>query len=150
MSKISKINLNTRAKARMEMRSSLDDFEEEENHVTNNIYAFKRTSTKRNSSSSASNNDSASSNQCKPNGTHLNSRQYAHRQSVRSISEAPNVIGAQTVEINDDYCNNCLTLLTWLFVILTFPFSFFFIFRVIQEYERGLIYKVLLFFLFNI
>jgi len=117
----------------MEIRSSLDDFEEEEVNHVNNLYALKRSSVKRNSSSSTSNN---SANQYAPNSV---SRQFVHRQSVRSISEAPNVIGAQAAELNDDFCNHFLTTLTWLFVILTLPFSLFFIFRIIQEYERGLI-----------
>ena len=74
-----------------------------------------------------------------PNMTNSNNvtfRQMMHRPSVRSISETPNVIGAQAIDENYDICTYILTILTWLSIILFFPLSIAFIFRVVQEYER--------------
>ena len=59
------------------------------------------------------------------------------RPSVRSISELPNIIGIHTHQKNSDICTYLLMGLTWSLIIACFPFSIFFIFRVIQEYERG-------------
>ncbi len=70
-------------------------------------------------------------------GAHPNSRIHMHRPSVRSISEQPNVIGASRTHYTNDACSYVLIGLTWFLVILFFPFSFMFIFRVVQEYERG-------------
>lgn len=66
-----------------------------------------------------------------------NSRIHLHRPSVRSISETPNVIGASRIRYTNDACTYLLIGFTWLLVIFFFPLSFLFIFRVVQEYERG-------------
>ncbi len=62
------------------------------------------------------------------------------RQSVRSISDMPEIIGMHSLShtTNKDICSIILIALTWSLVVLFFPFSFVFIFRVIQEYERGM------------
>jgi hypothetical protein len=62
------------------------------------------------------------------------------RQSVRSISDMPEIIGMHSIShtTNKDICSIILIVLTWSLVVLFFPFSFVFIFRVIQEYERGM------------
>lgn len=70
------------------------------------------------------------------NSNNVTFRQMMHRPSVRSISETPNVIGAQAIDENYDICTYILTVLTWLSIILFFPLSIAFIFRVVQEYER--------------
>lgn len=61
------------------------------------------------------------------------------RQSVRSLSEMPNIIGMHAIghKTNKDVCSILLIILTWSLVFCFFPLSFIFIFRVIQEYERG-------------
>lgn len=64
-------------------------------------------------------------------------RHMMHRPSVRSISETPNVIGAQTSQYQSDLCSFLLAGLSWFLVVLFFPLSIAFIFRVVQEYERG-------------
>ena len=69
-------------------------------------------------------------------------RQMMHRPSVRSISELPNVIGAQKIENQNDICTYMLCALTWLTIILFFPFSAAFIFRIVQEYERAVIFRL--------
>jgi hypothetical protein len=61
----------------------------------------------------------------------------SHRPSVRSISEFPNVIGANCNEYENDVCTSILTVLSWCLVILFFPLSLLCTFRIIQEYERG-------------
>ena len=66
---------------------------------------------------------------------------FKHRQSVRSISENTNIIGAHRVVEGSDFCTYLLVGLTWSLIIMFFPFSFLLIFRVIQEYERGKIRK---------
>jgi hypothetical protein len=64
---------------------------------------------------------------------------FKHRQSVRSISENTNVIiGAHRVDNGSDLCTHLLVGLTWFLIIIFFPFSLVCIFRVIQEYERGM------------
>lgn len=64
-------------------------------------------------------------------------RHTMHRPSVRSISETPNVIGAVASHYNNDICSIILTGLSWFLVVVFFPISFAFLFRVVQEYERG-------------
>ncbi len=71
-----------------------------------------------------------------------NSRLHLHRPSVRSISEQPNVIGASRTHYSNDACTYILIGLTWFLIIIFFPFSLMFIFRVVQEYERGIILGV--------
>lgn len=71
-----------------------------------------------------------------------NYRQMMHRPSVRSISETPNVIGAQANQYHNDLCSIILTCLSWFLVVLFFPLSLSFLFRVIQEYERGIKHKL--------
>lgn len=61
-----------------------------------------------------------------------------HRLSVRSISEFPNIIGAQTSpKSENNWFTYLLAGLSWFLVVLFFPFSCVVIFRVIQEFERG-------------
>ena len=67
----------------------------------------------------------------------MNSNMMKHRPSVRSISEIPNVIGAQTIEKQNDLCTYILTGITWIIVVFSFPLSCVFIFRIVQEFERG-------------
>lgn len=69
-------------------------------------------------------------------------RQMMPRPSVRSISETPNVIGAQAIENQNDICTILLCALSWLLVIIFFPFSLAFIFRVVQEFERAVIFRL--------
>lgn len=66
-----------------------------------------------------------------------NSRIHMHRPSVRSISETPNIIGATRTQYSYDMCTYFLIGITWFSVVMFFPISFLFIFRVVQEYERG-------------
>ncbi len=61
-----------------------------------------------------------------------------HRMSVKSISEVKNVIGAEEIETRADICSRILAILTWMMVIVFFPFSLCTIVNVIQEYERGM------------
>jgi hypothetical protein len=80
------------------------------------------------------------------NPSNMNAKMMQHRPSVRSISETPNVIGAQIAERHSrDVCSYILTGITWLLVVVFFPLSCVLIFRVIQEFERGinLIYNFL-------
>lgn len=70
------------------------------------------------------------------------SRMMLHRPSVRSISETPNIIGASRVLYSNDMCTYVLIVLTWAVVVLFFPISFLFIFRVVQEYERAVIFRL--------
>ncbi|XP_031833091.1 band 7 protein AGAP004871 isoform X2 [Nomia melanderi] len=53
------------------------------------------------------------------------------------------VIGAETVE--QEHTNNCghiLVALSWVVVVLTMPFSLFICFKVVQEYERAVIFRL--------
>lgn len=68
---------------------------------------------------------------------HYNARHMMPRPSVRSISETPNVIGAQANQYHNDLCSIILTCLSWFLVVLFFPLSLAFLFRIVQEYERG-------------
>ena len=61
------------------------------------------------------------------------------RPSVRSISDMPNIIGIHASEANTDICSYILVCLTWSLIVLFFPISNIFIFKVIQEYERGIL-----------
>ena len=70
------------------------------------------------------------------NSNNVTFRQMMHRPSVRSISETPNVIGAQAIDDKMDICTIILTVITWISIVMFFPFSFVLIFRVVQEYER--------------
>ena len=70
------------------------------------------------------------------NSNNVTFRQMMHRPSVRSISETPNVIGAQAIDDHMDLCSLILTIITWISIVVFFPFSFVLIFRVVQEYER--------------
>lgn len=67
-----------------------------------------------------------------------NYRHMMPRPSVRSISETPNVIGAQANQYHNDLCSVILTCLSWFIVVIFFPFSLTFLFRIVQEYERGI------------
>lgn len=69
-------------------------------------------------------------------------REMMHRPSVRSISEMPNIIGVQPSENKHDICTFLLCALSWLSVIIFFPFSLPCIFRVVQEYERAVIFRL--------
>ncbi|RNA42261.1 Stomatin [Brachionus plicatilis] len=75
-----------------------------------------------------------------PNGSRF--RQMMHRPSVRSISEMPNIIGVQPSENKHDICTYVLCALSWLSVIIFFPFSLPWIFRVVKEYERAVIFRL--------
>ncbi|KAF3430610.1 hypothetical protein E2986_10098 [Frieseomelitta varia] len=53
------------------------------------------------------------------------------------------IIGAEDkVEANSNTCKNILVILSWLMVILTMPFSLFICFKVVQEYERAVIFRL--------
>ena len=69
-------------------------------------------------------------------------REMMHRPSVRSISKMPNIIGVQPSENKHDICTFLLCALSWICVIIFFPFSLPCIFRVIQEYERAVIFRL--------
>ncbi|CAF0709963.1 unnamed protein product [Brachionus calyciflorus] len=69
-------------------------------------------------------------------------RQNMHRPSVRSISETPNIIGAQAINSQNDICSYLLCALTWVPIIIFFPFSLVFIFQIVQEYERAVIFRL--------
>lgn len=69
-------------------------------------------------------------------------REMMHRPSVRSISEMPNIIGVQPSENKHDICTYILCALSWICVIIFFPFSLPCIFRVVQEYERAVIFRL--------
>ena len=70
------------------------------------------------------------------------SRMALHRPSVRSISETPNVIGATRITYTNDACTYLLIGMAWAAVVVFFPVSFLFIFRVVQEYERAVIFRL--------
>lgn len=70
------------------------------------------------------------------------SRMNIHRQSVRSISDAPNIIGAARIRHENDVCTYLLVGMAWCTVIFLFPFSILFIFRVVQEFERAVIFRL--------
>ena len=70
------------------------------------------------------------------------SRMALHRPSVRSISETPNVIGATRITYTNDACTYLLIGMAWAAVVVLFPVSFLFIFRVVQEYERAVIFRL--------
>ncbi|XP_026300812.1 band 7 protein AGAP004871 isoform X3 [Apis mellifera] len=48
----------------------------------------------------------------------------------------------ENVQTNNDTCKNILVILSWIIVILTMPFSLFVCFKVVQEYERAVIFRL--------
>lgn len=66
----------------------------------------------------------------------------AHRPSVRSISDYPNVIGVNAGTYRNDRCTAILAFMSWIFLILFFPISLISTFRIIQEYERAVIFRL--------
>ena len=68
--------------------------------------------------------------------------QNMHRPSVRSLSDYPNVIGVNTGAYKNDKCSTILVVISWPLIILFFPFSLLSTFRIIQEFERAVIFRL--------
>ncbi|XP_071870538.1 band 7 protein AGAP004871 isoform X2 [Bombus fervidus] len=48
----------------------------------------------------------------------------------------------ERTQVNTNTCKNILVVLSWIIVILTMPFSLFICFKVVQEYERAVIFRL--------
>ena len=65
-----------------------------------------------------------------------------HRPSVRSLSDYPNVIGVNAGAYRNDKCSTVLVVISWALIILFFPISMLSTFRIIQEFERAVIFRL--------
>ncbi|KYB28261.1 Band 7 protein CG42540-like Protein [Tribolium castaneum] len=52
------------------------------------------------------------------------------------------LLAAELVEEDTKMCGKILTVLSWMIVVLTMPFSLFVCFKVVQEYERAVIFRL--------
>jgi hypothetical protein len=68
--------------------------------------------------------------------------QSMHRPSVRSLSDYPNIIGVNTGAYKNDKFSTVLVVISWALIILFFPFSLLSTFRIIQEFERAVIFRL--------
>nr|XP_054770185.1 band 7 protein AGAP004871-like [Lytechinus pictus] len=57
-------------------------------------------------------------------------------------SPSGEMVGANSTDENSNCCAFALTILSWLIVICTFPFSLFVCIKVVQEYERAVIFRL--------
>nr|XP_022903832.1 band 7 protein AGAP004871-like [Onthophagus taurus] len=55
---------------------------------------------------------------------------------------AKTVFGAEQVVEEAKTCGRILVVLSWIVVVLTMPFSLFVCFKVVQEYERAVIFRL--------
>ena len=69
-------------------------------------------------------------------------RHLKHRPSVKSLSHFPNIIGFNSGEDDhSDIFTKFLIIVSWFLLVILMPISLFFTFRVVHEYERGLIFN---------
>lgn len=56
--------------------------------------------------------------------------------------DVPYVIGEEVFDLKHTFCENTLILCSWCLIILFFPFSLFVILKIVQEYERAVIFRL--------
>ena len=56
--------------------------------------------------------------------------------------DVPYVIGEEVFDIKHTFCESTLILCSWCLIILFFPFSLFVILKIVQEYERAVIFRL--------
>lgn len=67
------------------------------------------------------------------------------RSNIRRIwaqYDVPYVIGEEVLENTHGICENTLIICSWTLVVLFFPFSLFFTLKIVQEYERAVIFRL--------
>jgi erythrocyte band 7 integral membrane protein len=56
--------------------------------------------------------------------------------------DVPYIIGEELLDIKHTLCETILILCSWCLIILFFPFSLFVILKIVQEYERAVIFRL--------
>ncbi|CAG7643259.1 unnamed protein product [Allacma fusca] len=80
----------------------------------------------------------------------MDSHQNGHGQApgrnpgpfITGHMEAADVVAGDDNDLGSGIIGMGITMLSWLIVVLTFPFSLFFCFKVVQEYERAVIFRL--------
>ncbi|XP_046657448.1 band 7 protein AGAP004871-like isoform X4 [Daphnia pulicaria] len=65
-----------------------------------------------------------------------------HRHKNKQAREFEFVFGSEDSDTGIGVCGWILTIICWLLVLVTMPFSFFICFKVVQEYERAVIFRL--------
>jgi len=56
--------------------------------------------------------------------------------------DVPYVIGEEITDLNRTLCETTLIICSWCLIVLFFPFSLFVILKIVQEYERAVIFRL--------
>lgn len=56
--------------------------------------------------------------------------------------DVPYIIGEEVVDVEHTLCETTLIMCSWCLIILFFPFSLFVILKIVQEYERAVIFRL--------
>lgn len=62
--------------------------------------------------------------------------------SVKTISEYPIVMGLNAGEYKNDRCSMILVVISWILIVLFFPFSLICTFKKVKEYQRGVKFRL--------
>ncbi|XP_077263313.1 band 7 protein AGAP004871 isoform X2 [Temnothorax americanus] len=77
-----------------------------------------------------------------PMATMSNSNGSTMQINTRPDDIRKRIIGYDSAQSDSTTCGNILVVLSWIVVILTMPFSLFVCFKVVQEYERAVIFRL--------
>lgn len=79
--------------------------------------------------------------QVQTNGSQLNGKRGSHVSTV-SIYRQEDAMGGDDPDTGIGMCGWLLTTISWFLVIITLPFSLCVCFKVVQEYERAVIFRL--------